>query len=123
MDLKKLDCLVNVAFINFYTVGKDTQKVLLTNINIKDKRHLACIHIAKLINDIYGYEFYVPNNLIKYWKLNRKCKSKKWLKRIKSISTAKEINVEDFISHIEKANEEINGFEEVYDEYFGVYDR
>ena len=123
MDLKKLDCLVNVAFINFYTVGKDTQKVLLTNINIKDKRHLACIHIAKLINDIYGYEFYVPNNLIKYWKLNRKCKSKKWLKRIKSISAAKEIDVEDFIFHIEEANEEINGFEEVYDEYFRVYDR
>lgn len=123
METKERDNLVNVAFINFYTLGKTNPHLLLGNINVNDKRHLACIHIAKLVRDMYGYEFYAPNSIINYWKLSWKCRSKKWLKRVKSTPSFKLVNVEDFIFHIEKANNQINGFAEIYDEYFKEFDR
>lgn len=123
MESNKLDVLVNVAFINFFTLGKDEPHILLNGIDINDKRHLACIHIAKLVSDMYGFNFYTDKNIIDHWKLSRKCKSKKWLKRInrknmKSINKLIPVDIEDFVSHIENANDIMDGFAEVYDEYY-----
>lgn len=123
MDYKEFDSLVNVALINFYTLSKDGSQILLDGIDVNDKRHLACVHIASLAKDVFGIQFYLPSGRLNYWKVSRKCKSKKWLERInrkniKSINALKPINVEDFISHIEKANNKENIFSEIYDEYF-----
>lgn len=123
MDNQKLDVLVNVAFINLFSLGKSNQLLILSNINPKDKRHLACVHIAKLVKDIYGYDFYLPKNkFLTYWKISFKCKSGKWLKPIrkKNIgeSSIKVIDMEDFISYMEKANKYVDGFADVYDEYY-----
>ena len=123
MDYKEFDNLVNVALINFFSLGKDGSQILLDGIDIKDKRHLACVHIASLAKDVFGIKFYLPSGRLNYWKVSRKCKSKKGLERInrkniKSINSLKPVNVEDFISHIEKANNKENIFSEIYDEYF-----
>ena len=123
MDYKEFDSLVNVALINFYTLSKDGSQILLDGIDTKDKRHLACVHIASLAKDVFGIKFYLPSGRLNYWKISHKCKSKKWLERInrkniKSINSLKSVNVEDFISHIEKANNKENIFSEIYDEYF-----
>lgn len=128
MDKKEQDALINVAFINFFTLGKDGSQLLLYNVNVKDKRHLACVHIAKIAKDMFGFEFYLPNNIINYWKISWKCKSKKWLprichKNIKKLNALKPIEVEDFISHIEKANNKEGAFAEIYDEFYKGYDR
>ena len=126
MDLKELDSLMNVAIINFYTLGKNGEPLLLVGINPKDKRHLACVHIAKLIKDIYQFQFYLPRYYMIYWRLSWKCKSNKWLKPItkKAIKVPfKLVDVEDFISHIENANEKPGAFAELYDEYYKEYDR
>lgn len=124
MGNKELDALTNVAFINFFTVGKETKKILLTNFDIKDSRHLACLHIAKLVKDIYEYEFYLDSDIFTYWKLNRKCKTKNWLKRPnKKLTKYCTVDVEDFISHIENANNIPLGFVKVYYEYFKGSDR
>jgi hypothetical protein len=124
MDIKDYDKLMNVAIINFFTLGKNNTPLLFTNLDMKDKRHLACIHIAKMVYDIYSYNFYFSGKRIGYWKLNWKCKVKKWLKyQPKTIIMYKAVDVEDFISHIEKANNLPNGFAEIYDEYFKRYDR
>ena len=113
MDKKIYDGLINVALTNSYSLGKDNKRILLYNINIKDERHLAYIHIVSIVS------------LFDYWKLRRKCKSKKWLKRIKvdpSVSYTL-LDVEDFISHIEKANDMKDVFAEIYREYYKEYDR
>ena len=124
MDIKDYDKLMNVAVINFFTLGKNDTPLFLTNLDMKDKRHLACIHIAKMVKDIYSYNFYFSGKRINYWKLNWKCKVKEWLKyQPKSVIMYKVVDVEDFISHIEKANNLPNGFAEIYDEYFKRYDR
>ena len=124
MDVKDYDKLMNVAIINFFTLGKNDTPLFLTNLDMKDKRHLACIHIAKLVNDIYSYNFYFSGKRISYWKLNWKCKVKKWLKyQPKTVIMYKMVDVEDFISHIEKANNLPGAFAGIYDEYFKRYDR
>ena len=123
MEYKELDGLMNVAYINFYTLGKKNPNICLTNINPKDNRHLACIHIAKLVSDIYGYKFYLPKDITLYWNIRWKCKTKKWLKCITRKAKAQNVDVEDFISHIENANGKPLGFTQLYYEYFKVFDR
>lgn len=123
MDNKELDSLVNVAFINFFTLGKETKKICLCNVNVKDNRHLACLHIAKIVKDIYGYELYLSGDIFNYFDIRWKCKTKKWLKRARRKGNYKPVDMEEFVSHIEKANEKPDGFTQVYYEYFKGYDR
>jgi len=123
MTTKELDNLTNIAFINFFTLGKETKKICLCNVNVKDSRHLACLHISKIVKDIYGYEVYLSGDLFNYLDISWRCKSKKWLKRARRNIDAKMIDMEDFVSHIEKANKQIGGFSQVYHEYFKGFDR
>ena len=124
MDTKELDKIVNVAVINYFSLGKNNPKLCLYNINVRDERHLAGIHIAKLIKDIYGYEFFLPRDLFAYWDISWKCRSRKWLKPVKGkLTNCVYVDMEDFISHIEKANEMPGAFREVYKEYFKTFDR
>lgn len=123
MDNKELDKLTNIAFINFFTLGKETQKICLCNVNVKDSRHLACLHISKIVKDMYGYEIYLSGDLFNYLDIRWKCKAKKWLRRAKRKTNAKMVDMEDFVSHIEKANKQIGGFSQVYYEYFRGFDR
>ena len=127
MDKKIYDGLINVALTNSYSLGKDNKRILLYNINIKDERHLAYIHIVSMVRDLFGIEVFVSKgvSLFDYWKLRRKCKSKKWLKRIKvdpSVSYTL-LDVEDFVSHIEKANNMKDVFAEIYREYYKEFDK
>ena len=127
MTTKDYDNLMNVAFINAYTLGKDNKRLLLYNIDVKDERHLAFIHIVSLVKDIFGIEVFVSKgvNLFDYWRISRKCKTKKWLKRIKvdPQTSYTLLDVEDFISHIENANDRPGAFAEIYKEYFKESDR
>lgn len=123
MDNKELDKLVHVAVINFFTLGKETRKICLCNVNVKDSRHLAGFHIAELIKNLYGYEISLSGNILNYWDIKWKCKAKKWLKRAKKKDKSSPVDMEDFISHIEKANDKPFGFSQVYEEYFRPFDR
>lgn len=126
METKFYDALINVALTNSYSLGKDNKRLLLYNIDVKDERHLAYIHIVSMVRDLFGIEVFVSKgvNIFDYWKLRRKCKTK-WLKRIKvspSVSYTL-LDVEDFISHIEKANDMKDVFAEIYKEYYKEYDK
>ena len=123
MDKKELDNLVNVAVINFFTLGKETKKICLCNVNVKDSRHLAGLHIAELIRNLYGYEITLSSDIFTYWDIKWKCKAKKWLKRARKKDESKPVDMEDFIFHIEKANDKPFGFSQVYEEYFRPFDR
>lgn len=123
MDNKQCDSLVNIAVLNFFTLGKETEKIMLYNVDRKDKRHLACIHIANIINQLFGFEFNIYCNFWDFIKLSWKCKSKKWLKRSKNNVGYFVVDVEDFISNIENANGIPNAFEEIYNQYFKELDR
>ena len=126
METKFDDALINVALTNSYSLGKDNKRLFLYNIDVKDERHLAYIHICSLVKDLFGIEVYVSKgvNIFDYWKLRWKCKSK-WLKRIKvnPLVSYTLLDVEDFISHIEKANDMKDVFAEIYKEYYKEYDR
>ena len=115
METKFYDALINVALTNSYSLGKDNKRLLLYNIDVEDERHLAYIHIVSMVRDLFGIEVFVSKgvNIFDYWKLRKKCKAK-WLKRIKikpSVSYTL-LDVEDFISHIEKANDMKDVFKE-----------
>ena len=127
MEQNEYDALVNVAIINSYSLGKDNNCLLLYNINVKDKRHLAYIHIAGSVKDVFGIDVFVSKgvSIFDYWKICWKCKAKKWLKRIKvnPKTSYTLLDVEDFVSHIEKANNKPGVFAEIYREYYEEFDR
>lgn len=123
MERKELDNLVNVAFINFFTLGKETKKICLCNVDVKDSRHLACLHIAKLVRDMYDYEFCLSSDIFSYWDIRWKCHTKNWLRRARRKDKSRCVDIEDFVSHIEKANNQLYGFSQVYQEYFRIYDK
>ena len=123
IDLKELDKMTNVAVINFFTLGKEKKKICLCNVDVKDQRHLACLHIAKIASNMYDYEFFLSGDIFNYFDIRWKCRTKNWLKRAKRKGDYKYVDMEDFVSHIEKANEQIGAFAQIYREYFEGYDR
>jgi len=121
--IKKLDMIMNIAVVNLYTLGKEKKKVCFYNFNRKDKRHLACLHIADLERQLFGFEFKIKVGLWDYvltrWKI--KCK---WLKRnSKPTEEYAMVDIGDFVAHIENANHMFGSFSEIYSNYFRGLDR
>lgn len=123
MSIQELDRIMNAAMINLYTLGKANKKICFYNFNRKDERHLACLHIADLEGQLFSYKFKIKTGILDYALIRWKTKYK-WLKR--DTKPSKEyalVDVEDFIAHIERANELPNAFAKLYTEYFKRYDR
>lgn len=109
------DSLISVAVINLFTLGKENKKLHFINFNINDERHLAILKIARTLYDLEGFSITVNLNLIDYIILIKKLKCKYWVKRNHKKAG---IDTEDFVMHIEKANDAYGIFKHIYKKYY-----
>lgn len=110
--------LLNIAFINLYTLSKDNKKVILTNFSFNNKQHLLLLNIAKNLHNIYGYEIFVDDNFYNFIKYKIKHRKDTFIHRNKKLISC--INVDEFLNHITTAqNIDKNIWIKIYNDFFG----
>ena len=116
---KKMDGLVYALTSNFYTLAKEDNEMYLLNFNRKDSRHWAAIHVASIVRDVLGLKLYVNCSLIDYLWIKWKFKSIKKIKRTKKAN----IDIEQELSNLEKANDAKGIFSDIYRYNYHYTDR
>lgn len=115
---KYYDAIINVAYINFYTLSKDTNTIVLENYQEKNLSHRCILEIAKIASSL-GRKVEIitsPLNFL-FLKIFGHDKSFRghWITRSKQEHG---IDINDFIQHIERANDSEGIFERIYLTYF-----
>lgn len=110
---KYYDTIINIALTNLYTLSKEDNRIVLSGFDRKNKNHLCLIQIAKYA-EMFGRDVYVKSSFIDRIVIKKKLGLK--VKNFKE--ECNDIYMDDFITYIEKANEDTNIFEEIYMEYF-----
>ena len=116
---KKMDGLVYALTSNFYTLAKEDKEMYLFNFNRKDSRHWSAIHVASIVRDVLGLRLYVNCSLIDYLWIKWKFKGIKKIKRTKKAN----IDIEQELSNLEKANEAKGIFSDIYRYNYHYTDR
>lgn len=68
--LNKYDEVMGILMVNIYTLSKESDKIILTNLNRKDKEHLLVLRAALMAKDIYNRPLYLNTNLWNWFVLN-----------------------------------------------------
>lgn len=115
---KEYDKIIDIALTNFYTLNKRGCEIKIYNFNIKDEGHLCLLHILTIANTIFDAKVKIKTSLLNYIKIRYKV-------RVNFLKRAKKGNVDivDFISHIENANNKRGIFKEIYRDYYRREDR
>lgn len=119
---EKMDKVCEVAFINLYSISKNTSEIHLKDFSINDDGHLSLLYIAFLCANNFNFNLSVEMTLWDKLKL-------RFLKKIKIkfIRTQKEKkvikNCNEIIEDIEKAQNYPNAFKEIYEAYYKKEDK
>ena len=74
-QLNKYDEVVNIIMINLYTLSKDKGKIILSELNRKDKDHLLVLRVALMAKDVYNFPLSLKigfwDSLILNWKMRK----------------------------------------------------
>lgn len=68
--LNKYDALSYAAVVNFYTLGKERDVMVLADFDCDNKDHMFFLHNLLIAKDICGRQFKVKCSLWKWFKLN-----------------------------------------------------
>lgn len=116
---KYYDSIINVACVNFYTLSKKTNTIILENYKEKNLSHRCILEIARTVSSFSDREVEIIMSPLKFFLLkifgHEKAFRGKWIKRSKQKHG---IDIDDFIQHIEQANNEEGIFERIYLAYY-----
>lgn len=118
-DLKYYDAIINISVVNLYTLSKEKNNtIILENYDRNNISHNCLLRIAYVMSTI-GYKTEIIMPPFKYWIYkNLLCRRKfkgDWLTRS---TEERGIDMDNFIKHIEEANEDPGVFIRVYDAFF-----
>ena len=117
MDTNFYDNIIHVALINLYTLSKEKKKITLTNFDYTIDAHKAFLEIAKTAQNIFSLKISIQYPIGKYLLFKLKTKDRECYKEKKKEDSVL-IDVEDFIRHIEVANDSIGVFRKIYNSYY-----
>lgn len=73
--LNKYDEVINIIMVNLYTLSKDNKKIILSEIDRKNKDHLLILRVALMAKDVYSFPLYLNINqwdsLILNWRMRK----------------------------------------------------
>lgn len=113
---KFYDTIIQVALTNFYTLSKNNNegKIVLNNFYKKDKSHLCLLRIAEY-STLFGSQVFIKTNKLNGFIIKKKMHGA-------NFRTTKDndylIDCNEFIFHIENANQSFGIFEEIWENYF-----
>lgn len=66
----KYDKIINITMVNLYTLSKDKNEIVLSNIDRKNKDHLYILRIAIIAKDIYNFPLKLHTSFWNWFCLN-----------------------------------------------------
>lgn len=101
-----LDKIINVAFVNLFTISKKDNIIRFSEVKFNDEKHWALLNLIALYSDLgEPISVYLDMPLFSYWKLRRKIKHKNF-KRVTGHSNGG-MTCDEFISNLEEANKQL----------------
>ena len=73
--LNKYDEVINIIMVNLYTLSKNSEKIVLSGIDRKNKDHLLVLRVALMAKDIYNFPLSLRigfwDSLVLNWKMRK----------------------------------------------------
>lgn len=73
--LNKYDEVINIIMVNLYSFSKDKEKIILSEIDRKNKDHLLILRVALMAKDIYNFPLYLNtgrwNSFVLNWRMRK----------------------------------------------------
>ena len=73
--LNKYDEVINIIMVNLYTLSKNSEKIVLSGIDRKNRDHLLVLRVALMAKDIYNFPLSLRigfwDSLILNWKMRK----------------------------------------------------
>ena len=126
--LNKYDGIVQYCIYNIWKNSSKAEKIVLTNIDRKNKKHLLILRLALIAKDIYNRPLYLKtgfwNWLVLNWNMRRLTMRVPRVKKDENVTEI--IDVEELLNNIrpqvlEYLGEEYNKnfrFDDIYEAYY-----
>ena len=115
-NIEKLyDEVVMVAYTNLYTLSKRNKEIYLNEFDPLDEGHRALYSIASMLSSNYRFPMHVGCKLRTFWKYKKIYKPYAFATR-KTLEGG--LSCDEMISHIEKAFDKPEIFNEIYNAYY-----
>ena len=73
--LNKYDEVINIVMVNLYTLSKNSERIVLSGIDRKNRDHLFVLRVALMAKDIYNFPLSLKigflDSLILNWKMRK----------------------------------------------------
>ena len=73
--LNKYDEVINIIMVNLYTLSKNSEKIVLSGLDRKNRDHLLILRIALMAKDIYNFPLSLKigfwDSLVLNWKMRK----------------------------------------------------
>ena len=73
--LNKYDEVINIIMVNLYTLSKNNERIVLSNLDRKNRDHLLILRVALMAKDIYNFPLSLRigfwDSLILNWKMRK----------------------------------------------------
>lgn len=100
---KLIDRIADVALINLFSISKASNIIRLSDVRLNDDKHWALLNLVSNVCTLMDRVAFLEMPLWQYIRLQFRLRNRR-LKRVRNI-TATYISCDDFINHIENANE------------------
>lgn len=73
--LNKYDEVINIIMVNLYTLSKNNERIVLSNLDRKNRDHLLILRVALMAKDIYNFPLSLRigfwDSLILNWRMRK----------------------------------------------------
>jgi hypothetical protein len=120
--LRKYDEICGAAFVNLFTLSKDSDTIAFRGFNPKNKEHLFVLGVAKGLAGSSGKKVALDVNKFQLWKLNRGIDKDCRLVSVDGKEAIYSIDPDDLLSFMRPKAVEACGndftFADIYNEYY-----
>lgn len=120
--LRKYDEICGAAFVNLFTLAKDSNPIVLCNFDPANKEHLFVLGVAKGLAGTLGKKIGLDVNRFQLWKLNRGVDKDCRMVRVKEQDAELPIDPDELLSFMRPKAVEACGegftFADIYNEYY-----
>lgn len=117
----KYDEIINITMVNLYTLCKDTQTIVISDFDRKNRDHLFILRVALMAKDVYGFPLKLRIGLWDWLVIN--WKMRKLSRRVpRHLEPGPSVNVTDLIEFMYPPIKEYMGenfeFKHIYNQFY-----
>ena len=120
---RKFDEIVGAAYVNIFTLSKNSDVVAIAPFNPKDKEHLFVLNVAKGVGGVAQKTVAIDTNKFHIWRLNRGLDKECRYEKLNGRDFTYAIDPNNLLNFMRKWASELTGeenfdFGKIYDEFY-----